>query len=242
MSSLLGANNQTIIVALDYTSMDAALALADRIDPRYCHLKVGKGLYTRTGPTLIQALHQRGFKLFLDLKFHDIPATVASAVTALADLGVWMINVHAQGGSRMMQAARVALQPYADAAPLLIAVTVLTSLTQADLLEIGVAHPATTQVLHLARLAHQCSMDGVVCSAQETAIIKRHCPPPFLQITPGIRPVGCDNHDQRRTTTPLQAKQCGADYLVIGRPITQAADPLAALEAIISSLQEERDE
>lgn len=228
-------DKNTIIVALDYASAEDALALADQLDPAQCRLKVGKELFTHAGPALVKALHQRGFSVFLDLKFHDIPNTVAKAVAAAAELGVWMINVHALGGSTMMQAARAALQPYAEQRPLLIAVTVLTSMGDEDLAELGLP-PAKHMVPKLAAMAHNCGLDGVVSSAREAAMIKQHCDNDFITVTPGIRPAGSAKGDQARILTPEQAVEQGADYLVIGRPITQHQNPAIELARIYKSL------
>lgn len=221
-----------VLIALDYDQPAAALALAERLDSNACRLKVGKELFTRGGPQLVQGLQQRGFELFLDLKFHDIPNTVAQAVRAAADLGVWMVNVHACGGSRMLNAAREALISYGAQRPKLIAVTVLTSMSDADLAELGVTIGAAAQVERLARLSRDCGLDGVVCSAREAAQMKLDLGSDFVTVTPGIRPSGSAADDQQRTMTPAAAVAAGADYLVIGRPITKAADPLAALAAI----------
>lgn len=231
------ALNSPIIVALDYPDANTALAFVERISPQYCRLKVGKQLFTRYGPALIQRLHQRGFQVFLDLKFHDIPNTVAAAVAAAAELGVWMVNVHASGGVRMMQAAREALRPFADQAPLLIAVTVLTSMQPYELQEIGICQSLADHTLHLARLAQQCGLDGIVCSPLEAVQCKAALNQNFILVTPGIRPAGSDNNDQRRIMTPQQAQQAGVDYMVIGRPITQAADPAHSLRQIYASLR-----
>lgn len=220
-----------VIVALDFADAGTATALADRLDPTQCRLKVGKELFVRAGPELVRYLARRGFAVFLDLKFHDIPNTVAQACRAAADLGVWMVNVHAGGGLRMMEAARAALDPSASS-PRLIAVTVLTSMGGDDLHEVGVDAAPEAQVLRLARLARHAGLDGVVCSAREAATLRRELGPEFLLVTPGIRPSGSAADDQRRILTPLQALQAGADYLVVGRPITQAADPLAALRLV----------
>lgn len=235
-----------IIVALDFPEAASALALADRLDPALCRLKVGKELFTAAGPDLVRALVARRFEVFLDLKFHDIPNTVAAACRAAAGLGVWMLNVHAAGGRRMMDAAREALAelPPPDGAedklrrPLLIAVTVLTSMSADDLAETGVADAPAEQVMRLARLAHACALDGVVCSAQEAASLRAALGPGFRLVTPGIRPAGAAAADQRRVMTPADALRAGATDLVIGRPITGAADPLAALAGIRSDIQE----
>lgn len=227
-----------ILVALDYADQDRALAFVDGIDPRSCRLKVGKEMFTLFGPPFVKALHQRGFELFLDLKFHDIPNTTAHAVAAAADLGVWMVNVHASGGARMMTAAREALLPFGKDAPLLIAVTVLTSMESSDLSEIGITVSPAEHAGRLARLAQGCGLDGVVCSAHEAAQFKAELGADFTLVTPGIRPEGSDAGDQRRIMTPLAAQRAGVDYMVIGRPITQSVDPAATLENILSSLQE----
>lgn len=220
-----------IIVALDYPDAEGALALAGRLEPGLCRLKVGKELYTAAGPDLVSKLVQSGFGVFLDLKYHDIPNTVASACAAAAGLGVWMINVHALGGRAMMSAAREAVAGTARP-PKLIAVTVLTSMGAGDLAEAGIAGSPRDAVSRLARLAHSCGLDGVVCSPQEAAMLRRECGKDFLLVTPGIRPAEAGKDDQQRIATPRQAIADGADYLVIGRPITRAPDPLAALRAI----------
>ncbi|BAE74689.1 Orotidine 5'-phosphate decarboxylase [Sodalis glossinidius str. 'morsitans'] len=226
-----------VIVALDYADARQALAFADRVAPSQCRLKIGKEMFTQAGPALVRDLQQRGFEVFLDLKFHDIPNTVAKAVSAAAELGVWMVNVHASGGERMMAAAREALVPFGADAPVLIAVTVLTSMNDEDLRGIGIAGSASDHAVRLAILAQACGLDGVVCSAWEAARLKTDCGAGFALVTPGIRPTGSDAGDQRRVMTPLQAQQVGVDYMVIGRPITQAADPAATLAAILQELQ-----
>ena len=225
-----------ILVALDYDNKNHALQLIDQLDPNMCRLKVGKEMFTLFGPQLVKDIHDRGFDLFLDLKFHDIPNTVAKAVAAAAELGVWMTNVHASGGLAMMEAARKALQPYGKEAPMLIAVTVLTSMSDDDLKLIGIDVPAFEHVQRLAKLTKQAGLDGVVCSAQEASVLKSLLGQDFKLITPGIRPVGSEVGDQHRVMTPPEALAAGSDYLVIGRPITKATDPLAALQAIHQSL------
>jgi orotidine-5'-phosphate decarboxylase len=225
-----------IIVALDYANAESALALVERLDPALCRVKVGKELFTAAGPELVRALVARGFDVFLDLKFHDIPNTVAAACRAAAGLGVWMLNVHAAGGRRMMTAAQQALAEL-PRPPLLIAVTVLTSMSAEDLGEVGVAGAPAEQVLRLARLTQACKLDGVVCSAQEAAMLRADLGADFRLVTPGIRPAGADAGDQRRVMTPAEALRAGATDLVIGRPITAAADPLAALKAIQTEIQ-----
>ena len=225
-----------IIVALDYADAASALALVARLDPALCRLKVGKELFTAAGPDLVRTLVARGFEVFLDLKFHDIPNTVAAACRAAAGLGVWMLNVHASGGRRMMAAAQAALADLPKP-PLLIAVTVLTSMSAEDLGEVGISAAPADQVLRLARLAHACKLDGVVCSAQEAAMLRAELGAGFRLVTPGIRPAGAESGDQRRVMTPAEALRAGATDLVIGRPVTAAADPLAALERIQSDIQ-----
>ncbi|MBO2692205.1 orotidine-5'-phosphate decarboxylase [Shewanella algae] len=225
-----------IVVALDFDNKFKALQLVDKLDPSMCRLKVGKEMFTLFGPQLVKEIHDRGFDLFLDLKFHDIPNTVAKAVTAAAEMGVWMVNVHASGGLAMMEAARRALLPYGDNAPLLIAVTVLTSMSDDELKLIGVAGSAEDQVRRLARLTQKAGLDGVVCSARESSMLKAELGTDFKLVTPGIRPAGSDAGDQKRIMTPAEAMAAGSDYLVIGRPITQAVDPLATLQAIHQSL------
>lgn len=229
-----------VIVALDFPDMMSAFGLAARLDPSACAVKVGKELFTVAEAGLVRELVRRGFRVFLDLKFHDIPNTVAQACAAATRLGVWMIDVHAAGGGAMLKAARDAV---ADAAkdggrprPLLIAVTVLTSLTAEDLAATGVTGTTEAQVLRLARLAQASGLDGVVCSAQEAAALRAACGPEFKLVTPGIRPAGTAAHDQARVMTPQAAVAAGADYLVIGRAITAAADPLRALKEINATL------
>jgi orotidine-5'-phosphate decarboxylase len=225
-----------IIVALDFADAAPALALVARLDPALCRLKVGKELFTVAGPELVRVLVARGFDVFLDLKFHDIPNTVAAACRAAAGLGVWMLNVHASGGRRMMTAAQQALADMPQR-PRLIAVTVLTSMSAEDLVEVGVSDVPADQVLRLARLSHACKLDGVVCSAQEAAMLRADLGADFRLVTPGIRPAGTEMGDQRRVMTPAEALRAGATDLVIGRPVTAAADPRAALKQIQSDIQ-----
>ncbi len=225
-----------VVVALDYDNRDKALAFVDRIDPRDCRLKVGKEMFTLFGPQLVRDLQQRGFDVFLDLKFHDIPNTVAHAVKAAADLGVWMVNVHASGGARMMTAAKEALLPFGNDAPLLIAVTVLTSMEASDLQGLGITATPAEYAERLAGLTQQCGLDGVVCSAQEAVRFKAAFGQQFKLVTPGIRPQGSEVGDQRRIMTPEQALAAGVDYMVIGRPVTQSADPAQTLRDINASL------
>lgn len=229
-------NDQKVIVALDYDKKAEALAFVDRIDPSSCRLKVGKEMFTLFGPSFIAELHSRGFSVFLDLKFHDIPNTCSKAVRAAAEMGVWMVNVHASGGERMMTASREILEPYGQDRPLLIAVTVLTSMEKSDLLGIGIDSAPEQQVMRLATLTKNSGLDGVVCSAQESSMLKSELGQAFKLITPGIRPVGAEAGDQRRIMTPDQAIKAGSDYLVIGRPITQADNPAQVLAEINASL------
>ena len=230
-------SNPKIIVALDYPEANAALALVESLDPTLCRLKVGKELFTVAGPQLLEKLMQRGFEVFLDLKFHDIPNTTAHACKAAASLGIWMVNVHASGGRRMMEAAREAIVHFAKP-PKLIAVTVLTSMAQADLLEIGIAVSPAEEVARLAALTQASGLDGVVCSAQEAVMLRQQLGNNFCLVTPGIRPANAAVDDQSRIMTPRAAMENGASYLVIGRPITQAADPLLALQNISKELGE----
>ena len=224
-----------IVVALDYADTASALKLVERLDPSLCRLKVGKELFTAAGPQLVESLVDRDFGVFLDLKFHDIPNTVAKACEAASRLGVWMLNVHASGGLAMMQAAKEGIVRSGHA-PLLIAVTVLTSMDQATLDQIGVTAKLSDQVLNLARLTQRAGLDGVVCSAQEATMLRQALGSDFCLVTPGIRPTDASLDDQNRVVTPAKALQMGASYLVIGRPITQAPDPLAALQAIESEI------
>lgn len=230
-------NFSPIVVALDYADKSAALAFADRIDPRDCRLKVGKEMFTHFGPQIVKDLQSRGFDVFLDLKFHDIPNTTAHAVAAAAELGVWMVNVHASGGARMMAAAKEALVPFGADAPLLIAVTVLTSMEGSDLADLGIQLSPADYAERLARLTRDCGLDGVVCSAQEAKRFKTELGQAFKLVTPGIRPAGSKADDQRRVMTPHDALTAGVDYMVIGRPITQSADPAQTLREIRASLR-----
>lgn len=226
-----------VIVALDYDNIDAALSLAQELDPQQCRLKVGKELFTYCGPAIVEALHELGFEVFLDLKFHDIPNTVAKAVTAAAELGVWMVNVHASGGLEMMKAAWEALQAFEEKRPYLIAVTILTSMGAEDLEQIGIERSAEQQVRHLANLTQQAGLDGVVCSSQEASMLKESFGKDFLLVTPGIRPHNSQAGDQKRIMTPTKALEAGSDYLVIGRPITKSDSPLRSLESIVKEIE-----
>lgn len=224
-----------LVVALDYPDAGSALAMSGRLDPALCRVKVGMELFTAAGPDLVRQLVARGFAVFLDLKYLDIPNTVAGAVRSAAALGVWMVNVHAAGGRRMLCAARDAL-PSDGPRPLLIAVTVLTSVAAEELAETGVAGALDAQVLRLAQLAVECGLDGVVCSAREAALLRTGLGAGPVLVTPGIRPAGSAPDDQRRTLTPGEALAAGSDFLVVGRPVTGATDPLAALRALMSEM------
>ena len=238
------SDEKRVIVVLDYPDANSAMALVERLDPSLCRLKVGKELFTVTGPAFVEALVARGYDVFLDLKFHDIPNTVAGACRAAARLGVWMLNVHASGGRAMLASAREAIESGAGRKPLLIGVTVLTSLTSADLVDIGVgmhghgAPDVKAQVMRLAQLCFQAGFDGVVCSAEEAPLLCTALPAAnshgqaFLKVTPGIRLPGGAKGDQQRVVTPVEAIKMGADYLVIGRSITGATDPVAKLREI----------
>jgi orotidine-5'-phosphate decarboxylase len=233
MSTLSKSNNNDpkIIVALDYTDEKSALKLVEQLDPALCRLKVGKELFTAAGPQFVEKLSRSDFGVFLDLKFHDIPNTVAKACSAASNLGVWMLNVHASGGLEMMQAARQAVNN-SETKPLLIAVTVLTSMNQAALAQIGVTGDLQDHVIRLAKLTQQAGLDGVVCSAAETPELREKLGKDFCLVTPGIRPESASLDDQKRVATPKAALMMGSSYLVIGRPITQADNPLKALTAI----------
>ena len=225
-----------IIVALDFPDAASAVAMAERLDPARCRVKVGKELFTAAGPAIVESLQQKGFDVFLDLKFHDIPNTAAGAVRSAAELGVWMVNVHASGGRRMMEACREVLARRAGPQPLLTAVTVLTSLEQEDLQEVGLDIEPMVQVQRLARLVQDCGLDGVVCSAREAKALRSTLGDDFKLVTPGIRPADASGDDQKRIVTPAQALENGSSYLVIGRPITSADDPAQALDAILDSI------
>ena len=224
-----------IIVALDYADAGSALALVNQLDPALCKLKVGKELFTAAGPQLVEKLIAKNFQVFLDLKFHDIPNTVKNACEAASNLGVWMLNVHASGGSAMMQAALEGVNK-SQHQPYLIAVTVLTSMNQASLHEIGIETSVEDQVLKLAKLTENAGLHGVVCSALEAQLLKKHLKSNFLLVTPGIRPISANLDDQSRVLTPMQALQMGTSYLVIGRPITQAVNPFDALMIVYKEI------
>lgn len=224
-----------VIVALDYADTASTLNLVNQLDPSLCKLKVGKELFTATGPQLVEKLIAKNFQVFLDLKFHDIPNTVKNACQAASNLGVWMLNVHASGGSAMMQAALEGINK-SQHKPYLIAVTVLTSMNQASLNEVGIETSVENHVLKLAKLTENAGLHGVVCSALEAQLLKKHLKNDFLLVTPGIRPASASLDDQSRVLTPRQALQMGANYLVIGRPITQASNPKQALLDILEGI------
>ncbi len=226
-----------LIVALDFNNQSDALSLVNELDPSQCALKVGSEMFTLFGQDFVRTLVSLKFKVFLDLKFHDIPNTVAHACQAAAELGVWMINIHASGGLRMMEAARHSLESFGPTRPLLIAVTVLTSMNAADLLLTGIHEPLEARVCTLARLAHAAHLDGVVSAAQEVSAIKATCGAKFLTITPGIRLASDSKDDQSRITTPADAIKLGSDYIVVGRPITQSSRPLQVVSEILLSMK-----
>lgn len=229
----MSKNDPKVIVALDFAKENEALALVDNLDPTMCRLKIGKEMFTHFGPSFVRNLIAKNFDVFLDLKFHDIPNTVAKAVAAAAELGVWMVNVHALGGPKMMEAAVKALESYGDKRPLLIAVTVLTSMDEEQLRAVGITKPINEQVLTLAKLTYDSGLDGVVCSAREANMLRQNFKTDeFKLVTPGIRPLSADIGDQVRVVTPKDAIMQGSSYLVVGRPITKAQDPIAALKAI----------
>lgn len=235
MTQLTSNNDPKVLIALDFADADSALDFVAQLDSSECRLKVGKELFAVAGPEFVKTLIAKNFDVFLDLKYHDIPNTVAKAVQAAARMGVWMVNVHASGGSKMMRAAKEALNEFTNP-PLLIAVTVLTSMQQEDLAELGIDVEPQEQVLRLAKLTKASGLDGVVCSAQETAMLRKELGSDFCLVTPGIRPAGSDVNDQKRIMTPPDAIQAGSSYLVIGRPITQSNDPVATLKEINQSL------
>ncbi len=227
--------NSPLIIALDTADCDSAVALARQLSPELCRLKVGKQLFTAAGPQCVSRLMALGYDVFLDLKFHDIPTTVELACRAAADLGVWMLNVHALGGAAMLEAARVGAG-YRGDRPILLAVTLLTSMGEADMQMIGLSGTPAEAVLRLARLAHACGLDGVVCSAHEAALLREDIGTGFSLVTPGIRPASAASDDQQRVMTPAAAQSAGADYLVVGRPVTHAPDPLQAVLEIRNQL------
>lgn len=225
-----------VVIALDYDNQADALSFVEKLDPTQCRLKVGKEMFTHFGPNFVRELINKGFDIFLDLKFHDIPNTVAKACVAAAELGVWMVNVHASGGTKMMRAVVEALKPFGEKRPKLIAVTVLTSMGQEDLEEQGIMMTPEQRVLQLAKLTKRSGFDGIVCSAKEANLLRSELGKDFMLVTPGIRPAGTDITDQKRVMTPEQALEVGVDYMVIGRPITKADNPVAALDTINRSI------
>jgi len=227
----MNAENNRVIVALDMDDDSKVMQLVEQLDPSQCRLKIGKELFTLYGPDLVRKVQDKGFEVFLDLKFHDIPNTVNKAVRAACALKVWMLTVHASGGAEMLKAARAAVAE-SDHKTLLVAVTVLTSMGEEDLQGLGIDRPVKEQVLRLASLAQECDMDGVVCSAQEAEELRKLLRKDFVLVTPGIRPSGDLAQDQKRVVTPAQAIKNGSSYLVIGRPITQAQRPVQRLAAI----------
>ncbi len=231
----MSINDPKVVIALDFANSESANQFVSQLSPENCRLKVGKELFAVAGPEFVKGLVEQGFDVFLDLKYHDIPNTVAKAVAAAARLGVWMVNVHASGGSKMMRAAKAALEEF-EKPPLLIAVTVLTSMQQEDLAELGLDIEPKKQVKRLAKLTKASGLDGVVCSAQEVSMLREEIGQDFCLVTPGIRPAGSDVNDQKRIMTPKDALDSGSSYLVIGRPITQAENPVQALEEINSSI------
>ncbi len=235
MINHLDQSTSPVIVALDYYDKAPALNLVKRIDPKFCRLKVGPVLFTRHGPAFLEELKTLGFDIFLDLKFHDIPQTVYHALTAAADLGMWMVNVHALGGKEMLLQAREAID-HATHKPILLAVTILTSLASADLTAIGMQSDVSAQVENLAVLTQQCGLDGVVCSAQEARLLRKTFNDDFILVTPGIRLENDEYGDQKRVMTPQQAFAAGANYIVVGRSVTRSADPLQVLEKIYTNL------
>lgn len=224
-----------IIVALDFNNKAQVTSLVKQLDPSDCRLKIGKELFTSFGPDIVREVQDMGFEVFLDLKFHDIPVTVAKACRSAADLGVWMLNVHALGGANMMKSAVQSVQDSQNS-PILIAVTILTSHSSSDIHQIGINGDVEQNVLSLANLARNCGLTGVVCSAKETNILRKEIQDDFILVTPGIRPAGSDTNDQKRVVTPKEALQMGSTYLVIGRPVTQSKEPEKALKSIINSL------
>jgi orotidine-5'-phosphate decarboxylase len=234
----MNANDPRIIVALDFPDTRPAFDLLSQIDPEQCRVKIGKEMFTRAGPAFVEKVTAQGFQVFLDLKYHDIPNTVAAACAAAADLGVWMLNVHASGGRKMMTLAAERLAALSGDRPLLIAVTILTSLAQEDIAEIGYPGTPAENVSRLAALAEQSGLDGVVCSPLEVDALRAERGAGFRLVTPGVRPAGADKDDQKRIMTPGDAIRAGASYLVVGRPVTAAADPLASLQAINAEVRE----
>ncbi len=234
-NTLINQPAKPVIVALDFASAEKTLDFVQQLEPSLCQLKIGKELFTATGRYLVEQLVLQGYRIFLDLKYHDIPNTVASACKVAADMGVWMVDMHASGGRRMMEAAAEAVSNYSQS-PLLIAVTVLTSMTQSELAETGINLPIDEAVVRLAELSRQAGMNGVVCSAQEATLLRQQLGQEFLLVTPGIRLSTDIKDDQRRIMTPKAALAAGSSYLVMGRPITQSEHPSALLQQINQGL------
>lgn len=232
----MSVSGPRIVVAMDFDNAEQCIAMAKRLSPQDCRLKVGKELFTACGPYIVEQLMTLDFEVFLDLKFHDIPNTTAKAVKAAAELGVWMVNVHASGGERMMLAARDILEQRSGNRPLLIAVTVLTSMETIDLVSVGIDRSPEEHVMKLAQLTQRCGLDGIVCSAQEAGLMRTNFGSDFCLVTPGIRLASSPADDQRRTLTPSAAMTAGSSYLVIGRPITQSVDPVTTCRSIIQTL------
>lgn len=228
--------SKPIIIALDFDAEKTALELLDQLDPEQCRVKIGKELFTLAGPQFVKMVVSKGFDVFLDLKFHDIPNTVARASKVAAELGVWMLNIHASGGRAMMEETAKAVAEFGDSRPLLIGVTVLTSLADSDMDEIGYSGSPSSQVSKLAALAQDCGLDGVVCSAAEAADLRQQCGDDFALVTPGIRRPEDAAGDQKRVIGPAEAMALGSSYLVVGRPITRADSPLQALEEFNSAV------
>ncbi len=224
-----------VVIALDFNNTQESLKFASKVSPNLCRLKIGKELFSIGGPELVKELISQKFDVFLDLKYHDIPNTVAKACQSAANMGVWMLNIHALGGLKMMRAAKEAVES-CQHQPILVAVTILTSMEPEDLELIGLSNSPKENVLRLAKLAKQAGLDGVVCSAQESAMLRSEIGKDFCLITPGIRPEGADINDQKRIMTPVEAINYGSNYLVIGRPITQAKDPISVLKSINKSI------
>ena len=233
--------SKNIIIALDFATGDQTLQFLDLLDPNLCRVKIGKELFTASGPQLVRKIIDRGFDVFLDLKFHDIPNTVARASKVAADLGIWMFNIHASGGRTMMEAARESIDSLGNQRPLLIGVTVLTSFLKKDLEQTGIHSYPEDQVSKLAFLARDSGLDGVVCSAAETKLLRSQIDDKFCLVTPGIRRPEDAIGDQKRVVGPAEAIQNGSNYLVVGRPITSADSPYGALiefNAAVSSVNQ----
>ncbi|QIQ41605.1 MAG: orotidine-5'-phosphate decarboxylase [Buchnera aphidicola (Aphis urticata)] len=230
------ANIPKIIIALDFNDKKDAMKLVDLLNPDVFYLKIGKEMFTMLGKKFIHELHQLGFNIFLDLKFHDIPNTVFNATKAAADMGIWMLSIHASGGKKMLTSAKKALQSF-KTRPLLIGVTVLTSFTRTDLKDIGIQIPLQDYILILSKLSSDCGLDGVVCPGKEAEKIKLLCGNKCKIITPGIRCVNDSTFDQNQIITPKQAKKFPIDYIVVGRSITSSKNPIKKLNFIIQSMQ-----